>query len=139
MARKTAQCTIRQDKLAQINTTSGVIGSKVMNAGETTVRRAQDNIRRAGRIDTGRMLNSVSLWTPVYTSTQGIRIRIVANAPYSSFQHDGVRPFGPKKAKVLRFKPKGSRSFIFRPWVRGFTGVPFLKDAAQALSPSDFR
>lgn len=63
---------------------------------------------------------------------------VTANAPYASFQEFGTGPIVPVRAKVLRFKPKGSNVFIFRPRTRGVPAVHFMRDAARSLTVADF-
>lgn len=59
---------------------------------------------------------------------------------YAIYQEEGVRgPVYPRRAKVLRFKPKGASSFVFARFTKGFPGVHYLRDAYNALREADFR
>ncbi len=89
----------------------GMIGSAVANAAETTVRRAQNNVTRYGRVKTGEMRSRIKA-RPVRVLGDGVSAEVVAEAAHSIFQHQGTR--------------------------RGIRPAPFLTDALKELRPSDF-
>ncbi len=102
---------------------------------------AKANITVAGRVDTGQMRNATIAETAVVDGTQ-ITARVVVEADHAIYQHEGTANDGqgtivPRRAKVLRFKPRGG-TFVFRPEVSGVKGVPFLTDAMERLTPADF-
>lgn len=100
--------------------------------------RAKLNIRSAGLIDTGAMMQSV-VSEKVTDSAGVITYRVSARVPYAVYQHEGTGPIVPRTAKVLRFTPKGGKTPIFRPRSKGVTGVPFLTAALVDLTTKDFR
>lgn len=107
-------------------------------ASEAVQRRARNNIRRAGRINTGAMLNSIEV-TRLGTSTLlEPKFRIGSDLQYARYQEHGIGPVYPVRAKVLRFKPKGSNTFVFARRTRGFEGAHFMRDAYRAITKQDF-
>lgn len=106
-------------------------------AAETTERRVKQNIVSSGRVDTGRMLASVDAMMVSQTVTHA-EWRVVVDTPYAIYQEKGIGPVHARPGHVLRFRPKGSATFIFRPRTRGFAGAHFMQRAYSALSTSDF-
>ena len=106
--------------------------------------RAKANLVAAGRIDTGRLLNSISARRTAEVgmgpSPSPLATTYAVGTPvfYAGFQEHGIGPVYPRKAKVLRFRPKGSSVFIFRPMTRGFPGAHYLRDAYRALTLKDY-
>lgn len=99
--------------------------------------RAKDNIKKAGRVDTGRMRNSMNYVLKQQTRTT-ISYEIGARVPYGIFQEEGVKgPIYPRRTKFLRFKPKGAKGFVFAKKVKGFKGAHFLADALKSLKITD--
>lgn len=120
---------------------------------------AKRNLRAAGKIDTGRLLNSVT--HEVYATSRGPVARIGSNLDYARHVHDGTGVYGPsgqvirpRTARALRWPTRGvssarvSRStgrtvtthsqaasgVAFARYVRGSRGVPFLRDALRAAT-----
>jgi hypothetical protein len=46
--------------------------------------------------------------------------------------HQGHKAIYPVRAKALRFRPKGSRTWVFAKRTRAVKGVPYLRDALPA-------
>lgn len=107
-------------------------------AADATRDRAKANLVRAGRVNTGKLLRSIHTFNR--TAGRDRAVYAVGSAlHYAGWQEEGVKgPIFPKRAKVLRFKPKGSATFIFRPSVKGFAGAFYLRDAYRSLSRKDF-
>ena len=57
---------------------------------------------------------------------------------YAGWQEDGIGPVIPRKASILRFKPKGSSVYIFRPRTAGFPGAHQLRDAYRMIGLQDY-
>ncbi len=92
----------------------------------------------AGRIDTGKLRQSL-VSRRIYGGRPGVWYEVGSELFYAILQHKGVEgPIYPRRAKVLRFQPKGSSTFVFRPRTSGFEGVPYLTDALRQLRLSDF-
>lgn len=109
----------------------------VNQAARVTAKRAKQNITQLGRIDTGAMRDSIKA-EPQRGRTMNPSARVISPAPYSAFQEYGTRAHGPVRAKFLRFKPKGSSTFVFAKWVRGVTPGRFMQKALRALTTKDF-
>lgn len=116
----------------------GSVFQGVRRASGRTRDRAKVNITRAGRVDTGNLRRSIRATEP---RVRGRKVVAQIGSPlkYAWWQHEGTEgPIYPRRARVLRFRPKGSRAFIFRPRVSGIEGEPFLTDALDDLTVDDF-
>jgi len=101
-------------------------------------RRARANVKAAGRVDTGKMMNSIQAKERKQGSPLLPRYYIQANVPYAKFQENGTRAHGPVTAKALRFTPKGGGQVVYAKWVRGVTPAYFMRDAFRAITLQDF-
>lgn len=107
----------------------------------------RDLLRRGNRVasrakalcpvDSGRLRSSIKV--ELRGSGPGIYVTVGTNVEYARAVHDGTGIYGPKgrpifpvRAKVLRFTPKGEKSAIFRPSVKGVRPRPFLRNALPA-------
>jgi hypothetical protein len=100
--------------------------------------RAKMNITSAGLVDTGALRSSI-VARRMRGGKAGVWYEVGSDLPYSIFQHEGTRsPIVPRRAKVLRFTPKGGGAFVFAKQVRGVTGTPYLTDALRSLTNADF-
>lgn len=97
-------------------------------------RKVRQNIVSSGRVNSGRMLKSIRV-EPVGNS----KWRVVTYVPYAKYQEWGTRAHGPKTAQALRFKPKGSSSFVFAKRVRGVTAAHFFEKAMRSMGIADWR
>lgn len=126
--------TVRWHEKAFSHEVPAMVDLGVEKAADRTADRAKLVLRGAGRIDTGALVQSIR--------AERVRLglwRVGSPLPYAIYQHEGVRgPVYPRRAKVLRFKPKGSNSFVFARHTSGFKGVPFLTDALKQLTPDDY-
>ncbi|WP_435111317.1 hypothetical protein [Nocardiopsis synnemataformans] len=95
--------------------------------------------RKVG-VDTGRLKGSIRFTVRV----QGSRVigTVGSMVQYAPYHHEGTGIYGPRrqpirpvKAKVLAFKPKGSRATVFATQVRGARPNPFLIDALREAVP----
>lgn len=107
------------------------------NAAITTAHRVQQNIRAAGRVDTGRMLNSIDIRKDRSTENSDWWT-VGSNLDYTMYQEKGIGPVHARPGGILAFKPKGSYAMIFRPRTRGFSGANFLRNAASSIRFRDF-
>lgn len=92
-------------------------------------------------VDTGMLRNQIE--SSVTIRGQDLVGRVTSYATYTMFVHQGTRgPIVPRRARALRFTPKGSGTAIFRPRVRGTleTGrwSPFLTNSLEKLTIGDF-
>lgn len=115
----------------------GTVDQAVQRAAGRARDYARENLTKDGRVDTGRLRNSIRY----ERRSRGDRVSnyvVGSDLQYAIFQEEGTRAHGPRRAKVMRFKPKGGSAFVFARWVRGVTASHFLRRAAQRLSPRDF-
>lgn len=98
---------------------------------------AKENITQDGRVDTGRMRASIQRQR-LRSRTGGVFYEVGTPVDYARYQHDGTRDHGPRRARLLRFTPKGSSVVVFAKRVRGVKPSYFLTRALQRLRPTDF-
>lgn len=111
----------------------GDIDKAFIRAAGKTRDRARRNIQAKGRVDTGRMVQSVA----AKKISPGV-YEVRAPVPYSLYQEEGTSIHGPRRAKRLVFKVKGQKGLVFARRVRGIKGAHFMRDAVQSLSSADF-
>lgn len=124
----------------ELVTPKGIVGRAVGKAAGRTRDRTKQNITTSGRVDTGAMRQSVNSRQIRQTATS-VTHRVATNVgKYPEYQEDGTGPgrIYPKRAKVLRFKPKGSKVFIFAKSVAPVKGAHFMRKALRQLTRSDF-
>lgn len=109
-------------------------------ASEKARDRIKANIVAKGRVDTGRMRDSVHA-SHLRDTPTGSRWGITITGPardYFLFQDQGTRGHGPVTAQFLRFKPKGSNVFVFTKYVRGIEPGHFVRDAFRQVRVGDY-
>lgn len=136
MARVTVKYRLYRTATASI--VGGLSRAAARQAANVTLQRAQSNIIRAGRVDTGRMYTSLRIEESRASTPERPRFLVKNDLPYTRYQEFGTRGHGPVRAKFLRFKPKGSSKFVYTKWVRGVTPARFMRDALEALRPEDY-
>jgi hypothetical protein len=89
------------------------------------------------RVDTGRLRSSIN--TNITRTALGPVVRIGTTVKYAMWVHEGTGVFGPrgsriypKRAKVLKWNPKGSSKPVFRRSVAGMRPNHFLRNALPA-------
>lgn len=126
----------------------GFVGTAVVGAVTQAAGRTRDyakaEISTAGRIDTGQMRNGIVAETAVVNGDT-VSARVKATAAHSAYQHEGTGLYGPRgapivarRARVLRFRPKGGSAFVFAREVAGVKPLPFLTLALERLTPADY-
>lgn len=117
---------------------NGVVGAAVAKAAQRIRNQAVLIISKEGRVNTGKLRQSIHAQKISATATEVVW-EIASRLPYSGYQHEGVQgPIYPRRAKALRFKPKGSGVYIFAKSVKGFEGIYYLKKPLEALTVRDF-
>ena len=104
---------------------------------ETQAKRNLAGVGGPKRIDSGRLRASISTHL---VSRGGTPAALVGtNVNYAMFVHEGTGIYGPKhkmitpkRAKLLRFRPKNSRRFVYARRVRGMPRNRFLANALSA-------
>ena len=106
--------------------------------------RAKVNLTQAGRVDTGRLRQATTSKVEVRgTEVVGL---VESDVNYATAIHNGTGVYGPKgapivptTARVLRFKPKGSTTFVFARSVQGVEPTPYLTEALDRLTAADLK
>jgi len=93
--------------------------------------------RRFAPVDTGRLRASITAELVQYAGS--IAVLVGSNVNYAMFQHEGTGLYGPhgtpivpRRARFLRFKPRGSSEFVYAREVRGVPPTFFLRRALAA-------
>lgn len=104
---------------------------------ETQAKRNLGGVGGPKRIDTGRLRASIA--TQVVTRDGEPAVLVGTNVNYALFVHDGTgvygptgRPIRPRRAKFLRFRPRGSRRWVYARSVKGMRPNAFLLNALHA-------
>lgn len=126
--------TIPARGVAELTRPGGAIFMGMDRAGRRLRDDAVNEITRLRAVDTGKMRQAVT-WEVVGFG-RGIMARVgvdIAKLPgetdYPLIVHEGRGPVRPRRARVLRFRPKGGGAYIFRPRVGPARGKPFLTNA----------
>jgi hypothetical protein len=127
---------VRIDQTAVQRLLTRVSSTAALKAATKTQGRVQANMREKQRIRTGRMVTSVNVHAVKIGSSSTYSVS--SDVPYVGFQEDGIGPVFARPGGVLRFQPKGSAVFIFRPRTKGFPGGHFFRDAQRDIKLSDF-
>lgn len=106
---------------------------------ETQAKRNLGGIGGPKRVDTGRLRASIA--TVVVTRDGAPAVLVGTNVNYARFVHDGTGLYGPRHAPIrprrgryLRFKPRGSRKWVYARQVKGMRPNPFLTNALPAAA-----
>lgn len=106
-------------------------------AARATARRVQNEIRSQGRVNSGKMVSSVTVQGP-RNGRDKTTFSVGSDLFYFWIQNDGTGPIYPVRAKFLRFKPKGSSTFVFAKRTRGVPAGRFMEKASRGIRISDF-
>lgn len=115
----------------------GAVDQAVRKASGRARDLARRNITADGLVDTGRMRQSIAFEHVRTTSSETV-YRVGSELDYAIYSEAGTRDHGPRTAKVLRFKPKGSNAFVFARRVRGVRAHRWLQRVLDQLRPQDF-
>lgn len=130
--------TTRFDNAGMADFVATTLAPSIQKAAGAVRDMAGDYLTAAGRRDTGNLIRTINAET-VRTTGRGVSARVVSDQPYSKFVHDGTRsPILPRRARVLRFVPKGGRGFVYARQVSGIAATPFLTEALKRVRASDF-
>lgn len=139
MSKTSVSITWHDSAFRELNSDAGVVGNAVRKAAGSLRDDAKLAVKNAGRTSTGALMQSMYSERSGGVNLSGVTYDVGSNQEYAYWQHEGVRgPIYPRRAKMLRFKPKGATAFIFRPMVSGFSGIHFLTEPLAKLSVSDF-
>lgn len=106
---------------------------------ETQAKRNLGGVGGPKRIDTGRLRASIA--TVVVTRNNTPTVLVGTNVNYAMFVHEGTGLYGPRhtvirprRAKFLRFKPRGSNKWVYARSVKGMRRNRFLTNALHAAA-----
>ena len=95
------------------------------------------------RVDTGLLRASIAVQLRTWGAGD-IAVRVGTNVRYALWIHEGTGIYGPKhtpivpkRARYLRFKPKGLEKYLYRRSVKGMKPNPFLVAALPAAKIND--
>ena len=128
---------IRLDSGAINAVVGGQVSEAVQQAAEVTRQRMVSRIRALGLVDTGALAASIRT-VPVQRSALQPAVAIGSPLDYAAYLEHGTRGHGPSRAKVLRFKPKGSGKFVYARWVRGVRAYKFVESTLREVQVSDY-
>jgi hypothetical protein len=118
-------------------TTSGTIAQATWRAAGKVRDDAKRELTSQGRVDTGLLRQSI-VGRRIRAGVTGVWYEVGSDLDYAIYQHEGTRDHGPVRARLLRFKPKGSGVFVFAKRVRGVRPSKFLTRALERLNIGDF-
>ena len=138
MARTRVHIHLNHANIARVTSApGGEVDRAVARAAGVTRDRAKRNLTTDGSVDTGRLRQSVR-YQRIPSSRGSVTYEVGTDVFYGEYLEEGTRDHGPRRARVLRFKPKkvpqGSCS-------RGrcAASVPrWLSRALSRLSASDY-
>lgn len=122
------------DEIARLSTAGGPVDQGVQRAAGKTRDRVIQNVTASGRGGGLREIHSER----IQANAQGVFWEVGSKKDYFKYHEWGTRDHGPRRARVLRFKPGGSSDFVFAKWVRGIRAGHFLQNALGSLSESDY-
>lgn len=110
----------------------------------TDVKKVAENVRsniaQRTPVDTGVTRSQWQVTTRV--QRKKVESEISNPSEVAAYLHTGTGIYGPtgtpirpKRAKVLKFRPRGSRGYIFRPQVRGMPPSDYIIAGTRAGSP----
>jgi len=139
MAGVSYRITWNEQEFRAISSPNGYVGIAVRRASGKVRDRAKQNITAAGRVDTGKLRQSIRVERATASRPGFVRYQVGSDLLYAIYQEEGTQgPIVPRRARVLRFQPKGSSTFVFRPRVSGVEGIHYLTRALATLRLSDF-
>ena len=140
----TVSATLKATKLdlSAVTGPSGLAEQGLRRAAGITRDRTKRNITTKGRVDTGRMRQSVDYKIKSWAPIVGGRAEVGIYTRYASWQELGTAGKGtgriyPRHAKALKFKSGGH--VVWAKSVRGVKPMNALRDAIKTLSPADFK
>lgn len=115
----------------EMNTDAGIIGAGVAKIAGQIRDEAKRIIISEDRSDTGALVQSIES-IKIHSNTNEILYEVGSDLDYAIYQHEGIGPVVPRRAKVLRFKVEGT--YVFTKRTSGFEGIKFLTRAMEQYS-----
>jgi hypothetical protein len=135
----TADVTVTWDRATLNRFLVETTNALALSVSNLIVNRARHNIMADDLINTGALLRSVEARL-VSKTPNGTTYLVGSDLPQGHYQEVGY-PYRiyPKRAKALRFKPKGSSTYIFRASTRGYDAHHWLERTLDGINSYDFR
>ena len=118
-----------------LNSPTGGVVRDLLRRGLLVETQAKRNLGGVG----GRLRASIA--TLVVTPNRTPAVLVGTNVNYARFVHDGTGVYGPKhapirprRAKFLRFRPRGSKRWVYARQVKGMRPNRFLLNALPAAA-----
>jgi hypothetical protein len=134
--------TIYPSAIAEMTSRGGIVGEGVERAAASVRDTARDIVRRE-RFDTGALAQSIQVYWDFGAADPTCTVG--SDLEYAGFVEEGTGLYGPRhsriyprRARVLRFRPKGGGAFVFAPSVAGSPGIHYLERAVARLTADDF-
>ncbi|HEY1319094.1 MAG TPA: HK97 gp10 family phage protein [Streptosporangiaceae bacterium] len=133
----TAEVTIKLDQRAVNSLLMRVTSEGAHKAATVTAQRAQALITAQGRVRTGAM--RASIVPRLVSQSADVTVYSVGSPlPYAGFQERGTRGSQAAPGRVLRFMPKGSLVYLYRPRTGPVPAAHFMRGAYAMLKVADF-
>lgn len=134
---------VNQSEIRRLAAPGGVVHQKFERIGQRLADTMKREITALGAVDSGGMRQSVTseVRPGAYRITTRVGPdlgRLSGSVDYPMIVHQGRGPIVPRRARVLRFKPKGSSAFVFRPRVGPAAPKPFATNALKRMTNADF-
>ena len=120
-----------------------MINPFLINVMTLSTRRAAYKVRDRARafapVKTGSLRRNIRVEESGRSTPDQVSMNVNANRFYASWQEHGY-PYRiyPKRAKFLRFIPKGKNYFVFAKSTRGIPPVHYMKRARDSVTLADF-
>jgi hypothetical protein len=129
-----------QYRPAELTERGGPVYQGLQRAGRKVVDLAKRQLTDNGHVDTGKLRNSITY--EIVKGPKGLTCLVGTRMKYALYLHEGTANKGagriyPLRARVLRFRPKGSATVVFAESVRGVKPFPFLVKALEQFRASD--
>lgn len=111
-----------------------VLDRETRQAMEDATRNVEYIVKVLTPVETGYLRGSIKTQSSAnYTELQG---RVFTEVSYAPFVEEGHGEILPKRGKYLRFRPKGSASYVFARRVRPVEGVHMFSGGMELAMPA---
>lgn len=126
------------NRSAMIRVIGPQTNAATQRAAQKVQARAKANINALGRVDTGRMRDSIRVRRATTSDPLSAAYTVGSAVPYAVYQEFGTRAHGPRTKPFMVFRVRGRGPLIFAKWVRGVTPGHFMRNAIRATKVADF-
>lgn len=126
------------NRSAMIRVVGPMTNAAAERAAYSVQSRARANLGSLGRVNTGRLRNSIQVRRANTANPLSAAYAIGSPLEYAKYQEFGTRPHGPRSAPFMVFRIRGRGKLIFAKWVRGVTPGQFMYNAIRRTKVADF-